>query len=58
MIDVGGKAEATLREPAVAAVGGTWIASRSMIRDGDWTGVRRNAEAAVRIARAAREMAR
>ncbi len=46
-----------LREPAVAAVGGTWIASRSMIRDGDWTGIRRNAEEAVRIARTAREMA-
>jgi len=46
-----------LREPAVAAVGGTWIASRAMIRGGDWTGIRRNAEEAVRIARAIREPA-
>ena len=46
-----------LREPAVAAVGGTWIASRGMIRNGDWTGIRRNAEDAVRIARVVREPA-
>ncbi len=46
-----------LREPAVAAVGGTWIASRSMIRDGDWTGIHHAAEQAVRIARTAREPA-
>ena len=43
-----------LGEPAVAAVGGTWIASRDMIRDGDWAGIRRNAEEAVRLARQAR----
>jgi len=46
-----------LHEPAVAAVGGTWIASRGMIRDGDWAGIRRTAEEAIRIARAVREPA-
>lgn len=46
-----------LREPAVAAVGGTWIASRGMIREGDWVGIRRNAEEALRIARTIREPA-
>ena len=46
-----------LGEPSVAAVGGTWIASRSMIRAGDWTGIRRAAEQAVRAARAARKPA-
>jgi len=46
-----------LGEPCVAAVGGTWIASRSMIRAGDWTGIRRAAEEAVRAARAMRESA-
>ncbi len=47
--------EEWLREPAVAAVGGTWIASRSMIRAADWAGIRSNAENAVRAARSARE---
>lgn len=46
-----------LREPAVAAVGGTWIASRGMIRDGDWAGIRCRAEEAVRLARSVREPA-
>ena len=46
-----------LKEPAVVAVGGTWIASRSMIRDGDWQGIRRNAEEAVHLAGRAREPA-
>lgn len=46
-----------LSEPSVAAVGGTWIASRSMIREGDWAGIRRAAAAAVRAARAVREPA-
>ena len=45
-----------LKEPAVAAVGGSWIASRAMIREGDWAGIRRNAEEAVRLAGRAREM--
>jgi 2-dehydro-3-deoxyphosphogluconate aldolase/(4S)-4-hydroxy-2-oxoglutarate aldolase len=46
-----------LAEPAVAAVGGTWIASRGMIREGDWAGRRRNAEEAVRLAGRVRETA-
>lgn len=46
--------EEWLREPAVAAVGGTWIASRGMIREGDWAGIRRNAQEAFRIARSVR----
>ena len=46
-----------LREPAVAAVGGTWIASRAMIRAGDWAGIRSSAAAAMRIARDVREPA-
>ncbi len=46
-----------LREPAVAAVGGTWIASRAMIRARDWTGIRQTAGDAVRAARAVREAA-
>ena len=46
-----------LREPSVAAVGGTWIASRGMIRDGDWSGIRRSAEEAVRLVGRAREPA-
>jgi 2-dehydro-3-deoxyphosphogluconate aldolase/(4S)-4-hydroxy-2-oxoglutarate aldolase len=44
-----------LGEPSVVAVGGTWIASRSMIREADWAGIRRNAEEAVRLAREIRE---
>jgi len=39
-----------LSEPAVAAIGGTWIANRSLIRSGDWAGIRRNAAAAVEAA--------
>lgn len=46
-----------LSEPGVAAVGGTWIASRGMIREGDWAGIRRNAEEAVRLAGRARAAA-
>ncbi len=44
-----------LREPRVVAVGGTWIASRAMIRAGDWAGIRRAAADAVRTARAVRQ---
>lgn len=47
-----------LGEPAVAAVGGTWIASRSMIREGDWAGIRRNAQEAMRLVGRIREPAR
>ncbi len=46
-----------LGEPSVAAVGGTWIASRSMMRQNDWAGIRRAASEALRIARAVREPA-
>ncbi len=46
-----------LAEPSVAAVGGTWIANRSMIRGGDWAGIRRAAEDALRAVRAVREPA-
>ncbi len=46
-----------LHEPSVAAVGGSWIASRSMIRERDWAGIRRNAEQAVRLAGRARQRA-
>ncbi len=46
-----------LSEPSVAAVGGTWIANRSMIRNGDWAGIGRAATEAVRAARAVREPA-
>ncbi len=60
-IPTGGVSAATvadwLKEPSVAAVGGTWIASRSMIREGDWHGIRRQAEEAVRLASRAREPA-
>ena len=44
-----------LREPAVAAVGGTWIANRATIRGGDWAGIGRNAAAAVQAARSAKQ---
>lgn len=44
-----------LAEPAVAAVGGTWIASRSMIRERDWAGIRARAEEAVHLAGRVRE---
>lgn len=44
-----------LREPAVAAVGGTWIADRASIRGGDWAGIGRNAAAAVQAARSAKQ---
>ncbi len=50
-IPTGGIKQSTLaewlREPAVAAVGGTWIASRAMIRGGDWAAIRAAAAAAV-----------
>ena len=58
-IPTGGVSQANLaewlREPAVAAVGGTWIASRESIRGGDWAGIGRNALAAVQAARAAKQ---
>ena len=58
-IPTGGVSQATLsewlREPMVAAVGGTWITNRAMIRDRDWAGIGCNAADAVRTASAARE---
>ena len=58
-IPTGGVSQANLadwlREPSVAAVGGTWIASRGMMRGGDWAGIRRAAEDALRVVRAVRE---
>ncbi|MBE7211140.1 MAG: bifunctional 4-hydroxy-2-oxoglutarate aldolase/2-dehydro-3-deoxy-phosphogluconate aldolase [Gluconacetobacter diazotrophicus] len=58
-IPTGGIAEHNLaewlREPAVSAVGGTWIAAPRAIRDRDWDGIRRTAAAAVRIARDIRD---
>lgn len=39
-----------LAEPAVAAVGGTWIASRQAIMAGDWQGIRERARAAAATA--------
>ena len=58
-IPTGGVSQANLtewlREPAVAAVGGTWIANRTMIRGADWAGIGRNAAEAVSAVRAARE---
>lgn len=44
-----------LREPAIAAVGGSWIASRRAIADGDWLGIGAKAREAVAIARSTRE---
>lgn len=37
--------------PQVAAVGGTWIATQAQMRDGDWSGIRDRAAAAVARAR-------
>ena len=58
-IPTGGVSQANLadwlREPSVAAVGGTWIASRGVMRGGDWAGIRRAAEDALRVVRAVRE---
>jgi 2-dehydro-3-deoxyphosphogluconate aldolase/(4S)-4-hydroxy-2-oxoglutarate aldolase len=53
-IPLGGVSEATLSEylaaPGVAAVGGSWIADRSLIRAGDWAGITALAKKAVAIA--------
>ena len=58
-IPTGGVSQANLaewlREPAVAAVGGTWIANRASIRGGDWAGIGRNAAVAVQAARASKQ---
>lgn len=53
-IPLGGVSAATLKEylaaPGVAAVGGSWIADRSLIKAGDWSGITSLAKAAVAIA--------
>jgi len=38
-----------LADPLILAVGGSWLASRPLIRDGDWTRIRTNAGEARRI---------
>ena len=56
-VPTGGIGQATLREwldePAVAAVGGTWIASRRAIADADWRAIGAAARAALATAREA-----
>lgn len=53
-IPLGGVSEATLKEylaaPGVAAVGGSWIADRNLIKAGDWKGITALAKRAVAIA--------
>lgn len=44
------KAPAYLAEPAVAAVGGSWIAPQDLIRRREWETIRRRAAAAVALA--------
>jgi 2-dehydro-3-deoxyphosphogluconate aldolase/(4S)-4-hydroxy-2-oxoglutarate aldolase len=60
-IPTGGITQASLREwldePAVAAVGGTWIASRRAIAAADWRGIAAAARAALHIARQAGRLA-
>ena len=56
-IPTGGVTQASLGEwldvPMVAAVGGTWIANRRAIADGDWQGIAAAARAALETSRAA-----
>jgi 2-dehydro-3-deoxyphosphogluconate aldolase/(4S)-4-hydroxy-2-oxoglutarate aldolase len=53
-IPLGGVSAATMMEylaaPGVAAVGGSWIADRSLIKAGDWAGITALARRAVSIA--------
>ena len=53
-VPLGGVSAATLKEylaaPGVAAVGGSWIADRSLIKAGDWSGITALARKAVAIA--------
>jgi len=53
-IPLGGVSANTLKEylaaPGVAAVGGSWIADRSLIKAGDWAGITSLAKKAVAIA--------
>ena len=43
-----------LKNPIVAACGGSWIATAELIRNADWEGVRRNAQMATGIAKEVR----
>lgn len=56
-IPLGGVSAATLKDflsaPGVAAVGGSWIADRSLINEGDWAGITKLAREAVAIAKQA-----
>lgn len=47
-------AEAWLREPAVAALGGSWLAPRELIAKHDWAAITANARTAVELAARAR----
>jgi 2-dehydro-3-deoxyphosphogluconate aldolase/(4S)-4-hydroxy-2-oxoglutarate aldolase len=47
-------AGAWLADPVVAAVGGSWLATRELIKNGQWAEITRNAVEAMRIARASR----
>jgi 2-dehydro-3-deoxyphosphogluconate aldolase/(4S)-4-hydroxy-2-oxoglutarate aldolase len=53
-IPLGGVSTTTLKEylaaPGVAAVGGSWIADRSLIKSGDWSGITSLAKKAVAVA--------
>lgn len=54
-IPLGGVSAATLKEylgaPGVAAVGGSWIADRNLMKAGDWAGITKLAKEAVAIAK-------
>jgi 2-dehydro-3-deoxyphosphogluconate aldolase/(4S)-4-hydroxy-2-oxoglutarate aldolase len=47
-------AGAWLADPLIAAVGGSWLAPRELIKSGRWERIRTNAAEAMRIAREAR----
>jgi 2-dehydro-3-deoxyphosphogluconate aldolase / (4S)-4-hydroxy-2-oxoglutarate aldolase len=47
-----------LADPAVLAVGGSWVAQRALVREGRFDEVERRARAAAGIAAGAREVAR
>jgi 2-dehydro-3-deoxyphosphogluconate aldolase/(4S)-4-hydroxy-2-oxoglutarate aldolase len=57
-IPLGGVAPANagawLRDPLIAAVGGSWLAPRELIKAGRWADITRNAAEAMAIARSAR----
>jgi 2-dehydro-3-deoxyphosphogluconate aldolase/(4S)-4-hydroxy-2-oxoglutarate aldolase len=56
-IPLGGVNASTMKEylaaPGVAAVGGSWIADRSLIKAGDWKGITQYAREAVALAKEA-----